>query len=114
MTISEIEDKVAAGEMTAAQCFTQMRQHAKRPLDNILEQAAEHLADGWQIEIQVENGGASVAAIRPDWSKVEMWEDETDYEEQYQAAIKLSHDEKASDAILSSNAQAEPRRKEKL
>lgn len=110
MTISEIEDKVASGEMTAAQCFTQMRQHANRSLDNILEQAAEHLADGWQIEIQVENGSASVAAIRPDWSRIEMWEDETDYEEQYQSAIKLSNDEAASDAILSSNAQGQARR----
>ena len=31
MTISEIEDKVAANEMSAAQVFTQMRQHALTP-----------------------------------------------------------------------------------
>jgi len=29
MTISEIEDRVTTGEMTAAQCFTQMRQHCQ-------------------------------------------------------------------------------------
>ena len=27
MNISEIEDKVGSGEMTAAQCFTKMREH---------------------------------------------------------------------------------------
>jgi uncharacterized coiled-coil protein SlyX len=32
MTITEIEDKVASGEMTAAQCFAQMRQHARSDL----------------------------------------------------------------------------------
>ena len=39
MDISEIEDAVASGEMTAAQCFTQMRQHCKDTtrLDWILE-----------------------------------------------------------------------------
>jgi hypothetical protein len=29
MTISEIEDAVASGNMSAKQCFTQMRQHCE-------------------------------------------------------------------------------------
>jgi len=39
MTISEIEDAVASGEMTAHQCFTQMRQYCKdtKRLNWILE-----------------------------------------------------------------------------
>lgn len=55
-------------------------------LEKALEHAAEHLPEGWTVHISVEKGSGWVNAERPDGTMVDMYEDETDLEEQRRAA----------------------------
>jgi len=68
-------------------------------LEKALEHAAEHLPEGWTVHISVENGAGWVEAERPDGTTVDMYEDETDLEEQVRNAVRLAHDEIAADAL---------------
>ena len=75
----------------------------KNDLDDILNHAAKHLPKGWSIEISVEHESASVYAVRPNGTQVDMWEDEIDFHEQFMAAIKFANDEEAAKIYLQEN-----------
>lgn len=62
-------------------------------LERAIERAAEHLPQGWNIHISVENGAGWVLAERPDGTEVEMYADETDFADQVCAAVQLARDE---------------------
>jgi len=68
-------------------------------VDKVIEHVLEHLPEGWAVHITVKYGDASVRAERPDGTTVHMHDDESDFEEQVRAAVRLAHDEAASDAM---------------
>lgn len=59
-------------------------------LERALERAAEHLPQGWNIRISVENGAGWIRAERPDGTEVELYEDETDFADQVCAAVQIA------------------------
>lgn len=74
-------------------------------LEQRIEHACEHLPEGWQIRIDMENGYAGVVAIRPDESEVFLGDGETDINEQVRDAFLLARDETAADSMSNNPAQ---------
>jgi len=70
-----------------------------KTLEELIEIAAEHLPEGWQIEIRVENGSGTVTAFRPDGSEVHMDDGENDMAQQFRDAILLARDETLAEQV---------------
>jgi hypothetical protein len=65
-------------------------------IEHRIELAAEHLPEGWQIEIGVERGSAWVKAIRPDGSETIIDDGESSLEELFRDAFIMAQDEHAA------------------
>ncbi|MDE2102940.1 MAG: hypothetical protein KGL39_37195, partial [Patescibacteria group bacterium] len=65
-------------------------------IEQLIDEAAESLPQGWSIRIEVENGCGEVITERPDGSTVFMADGESDIREQFRSARRLIHDEKVS------------------
>jgi hypothetical protein len=68
-------------------------------LEETVNKAAEVLVDGWSIVISVEKDSASVEAVRPDGTRVQMDDGEADLQEQVSSAIALAKDEDESNNL---------------
>ncbi len=62
-----------------------------------IEHAAEHLPDGWEIRIEVEQGSALVRVIRPDKTDIIIDDGESDICECFRDACIVARDECAAD-----------------
>jgi hypothetical protein len=67
-------------------------------LEQRIESACEHLADGWSIRIDIERDSADATAVRPNGTEVQMSDGELDIEQQVMEAINLSIDETRAEA----------------
>ena len=76
---------------------------AASDLTKAIEYAAEFLPEGWRVRMEVENGSASVTAIRPDGTEVDMHDDESDLEKMVADAVRLAVDEIEADKMLESD-----------
>jgi hypothetical protein len=72
-------------------------------LEQLIEAAAEHLPDGWEIRIEVQHEYGEVIVTRPDGTEVQMQDGESDIREQFKNAGLLIRDELAADAKPSNN-----------
>ena len=61
-----------------------------KSLDELLNNAAENLPEGWQIKIEVEKDSGSITAIRPNGSEVDMYDPDEEMEDQFWAALILA------------------------
>ena len=71
-------------------------------LENLINDAAEVLPEGWIVRIEVEKGAGWVKVIRPDGTEVEIEDDECDMAEMFQDAVGMVMDEVAMDRIIES------------
>ena len=78
-------------------------------LEQLIDDAAENLPEGWSIRIEVENGCGEVIAERPDGSTVMMADGESDICEQFRNACILIRDELEADRLMGANVADQPR-----
>jgi NADH:ubiquinone oxidoreductase subunit F (NADH-binding) len=66
-------------------------------IDDLIESISGGLPEGWRVRLEIENGAATVTAIRPDGSEVPIDDDEQEVEGLLREALHLALDEREAD-----------------
>jgi len=62
-------------------------------LEKRIESICQHMPEGWDVRIELEQGAANVIAVRPDGYEVNMGNGDDDLEGQIHDAYRLAIDE---------------------